>query len=198
MDRLAPLPSGKASPERTLFFVEPEYAPGTLRMTAIGPRALQEGKRASYPLTFWNDPKVNIGLLQNTGRVAARGWAGNPVFDPFTWTGIFLFDFKYDDKGRVVEATPVPDETRGRSFAETLTFTWEDSTNHLKSVSSKSYRRTLEYDKKGRLVSEESTFRKAKGRTFYQYAGNSVVPQKATSTSVFEQQQRISAFQPGN
>ena len=120
------------------------------------------------------------------------------MFDPFIWTGIFLFDFKYDDKGRVIEANPVPDETRGRSFAETLAFTWEDSTNHLKSVSSKSYRRTLEYDKKGRLVSEESTLPKRKGRTSYQYAGDSVVPHKATSSSVFEQQQRISLFQLGN
>jgi hypothetical protein len=196
--RSSPPAGGKSGPERTLFFVEPEYAPGTLRMTAIGPRALQEGKRVSYALTFWNDPKVNVGLLQSAGRAAARGWAGNPVFDPFIWTGIFLFDFKYDDKGRVIEANPVPDETRGRSFAETLAFTWEDSTNHLKSVSSKSYRRTLEYDKKGRLVSEESTLPKRKGRTSYQYAGDSVVPHKATSSSVFEQQQRISLFQLGN
>jgi hypothetical protein len=65
--------NAKVSDGQTTSFVEPEYAPGTLRMTAIGPRAIQEGKRVSYPLTFWNDPKVNVGLLQASGRLAARG-----------------------------------------------------------------------------------------------------------------------------
>jgi hypothetical protein len=187
-----------SDPGQTIFFVEAEYASNTLRMTAIAPRALQDGKRISYPLTFWNDPKVNIGLLQATGRAAARGWAGNPVFDPFVWTGIFLFDFKYDDKGRVIQATPVPDETRGRSFFETLNFVWEDSTNRLKEINSKSYRRTLKYDTKGRLVSEEAVFGKLKATTSYEYAGNNVSPLRATSNSVFDRQQRAVFFQPGN
>lgn len=182
---------------QTTFFVDVEYAPGTLRMTAVAPRTIQEGKRVAYALTFWNDPRVNVALLQNTGKSAARGWAGNPVFDPFIWSGVYLFDFKYDDKGRVVEATPVPDETRGRSFSETLNFSWDNS-NRLMSVSSKSYRRTLKYDNKGRLVSEVAAFRNIRAETNYEYTGNSIIPRSATSSSVFDQQRRSIFFQAGN
>ena len=188
----------KGDSGHTTFFVDVEYAPGTLRMTGVGPRGTQDGKRVSYPLTFWNDPRVNIGLLQATGKVAARGWSGNPVFDPFIWTGVYLFDFKYDDKGRVIEALPVADETRGRSFSEALTFQWDDATNRLKAITSKSYQRILKYDNKGRLVSEEATFRKVKATTSYQYAGDGVVPRRAISNSVFDQQQRSAFFQSGN
>jgi hypothetical protein len=189
---------GKAGAGQTTFYVEPEYAPGTLRMTAIGPRAIQEGKRISYPVTYWNDPRVNVDLLQKSGRLAARGWAGNAVFDPLVWNGIYLFDFKYDSKGRVIEAVPVPDETRGRSFSETLTVTWDDATDRLKSISSKSYRRTMEYDNRGRLVAEEATFNKAKERTSYQYSGDGPMPRRATNQSVFDKQQRQASFQQAN
>lgn len=196
--KTASKPEERADPGQTTFFVDVEYAPGTLRMTAIGPRAIQEGKRMTYSLTFWNDPRINVSLLQATGKPAGRGWAGNPVFDPFIWSGVYLFDFKYDEKGRVIEATPVPDETRGRSFSETLTFTWDDATDRLKMISSKSYRRVMKYDNKGRLVSEEATFRNEKADTNYQYAGDNVVPRLAVSNSVFDQQHRTAFFQTGN
>ncbi len=191
-------PVVKGGNGQTTFLVDVEYAPGTLRMTSISPRAIQEGKRVTYPLTFWNDPRINVSLLQATGKAAARGWTGNPVFDPFIWSGVFLFDFKYDEKGRVVEAVPVPDETRGRSFSETLTFTWDDATNRLETISSKSYKRVMKYDNKGRLVSEEATFRNTKAETSYQYAGNNALPRLAFSNSVFDQQRRSVVFQTGN
>ena len=169
--------STKRSDESILFEAEPKYERKTLSMLEIGPRASSTGERPTYPLTYWNSPTVDPGLiLRFTGRQVARGWAGNPFFHPFIWRGFYLFDLTYDELGRVVKATPVVEEAGARidPFSEPLQFTWQGSSLRLISIRGvrSGYQRELDYDTNGRLKAEKINYPKGHGSIEYTYAGS--------------------------
>ena len=56
----------------------------------------------------------------------------------------------------------------------------------------------MEYDNRGRLVVEEVSFGKSKTKTSYQYSGDSPIPRRAASQSVFDRLERNATFQQGN
>jgi hypothetical protein len=173
------------------FSAEPQYAPGSVRMTAIGER----GSRTPYSLTYLNTPGRNVKLLaKEKHRPVARGWAPNPFFHPFYWKKIYLFDLTYDDKDRVVKAEPVTSDDNqqiDRNFSQTLEFAWEGGSNRLLSITGdRGYKRVLKYDGKSRLVEEKITDPKGNGSIHYEYAGSKLVPRAAVCVSNFYEKHR--------
>jgi len=172
--------SGKSnSPagQSTMFEVEPKYDRQALSMLEIGSRANSAGDRTSYALTYLNSPSVDPDLVRRfTGRHIARGWAGNPFFHPFIWSGLYIFDLTYDALGRVATATPIREESGARTdpFSEPLQFTWDGSSNRLMSIKGTrtGYLRELAYDKDGRLKSEAIKYPKGHGSIEYEYVGS--------------------------
>jgi hypothetical protein len=64
----------------------------------------QGGSTSGY-LTLWNNPRVDTRLAHMvTGKRVAVGFSGNHYFHPFAWDAIHLFEFDYDDQGRVTHA----------------------------------------------------------------------------------------------
>jgi hypothetical protein len=182
------------------FYAEPFYAPRSVQMMAIGPRGTWEDPEKGSPLVYLNSKGSNVRLLSSIGqRQIARGWAGNPFFHPFYWRKVFLFDFVYDEKGRVVEARPVrPDVSqRADEFSQVLRFQWEDGTNRLLSVTgSQGYSRVLKYDQKGRLEQESIKYVKNdKGEIQYDYRGDEMMPFRAHCDSdIYEKQEKTVVF----
>jgi hypothetical protein len=176
-----------------LFEFYPRYVANSVRMEGIGKRPSPDNAEVKQ-LVYWNDTQMNVPALQKSGRLVARGWAGNPVFDPFVWNSIYLFQLKYDDKGRVTQAIPVPDETRGGdTFAETLNFVW-DNDDRLQSVKSANYSRILRYDSRKRLVAEEVKFGKLNGNITYRYRGDDPTPFAAKSSNDYDKYERAVVF----
>ncbi|MFN7997599.1 MAG: hypothetical protein U0Q18_28530 [Bryobacteraceae bacterium] len=80
----------------------------------------QGGSSAGY-LTLWNNPRIDTRLAwKATGKRAAVGFSGNRFFHPFVWDGIHLFEFDYDDQGRVLHAWELGDPRPSR-----LDMTWD-------------------------------------------------------------------------
>jgi hypothetical protein len=181
----------------TIFDVELKYDPQVLTLVSI-----QSPGRQLSDIAYLNSPRLDPGLVaQFTGRQVARGWAGNPFFHPFVWTGLYLFDFAYDALGRVVAATPVADEpgVRPDPFSEPLEFTWYKDTRLLQTVHGKKsgYLRQLYYDKKGLLTSEIVTYRKGdKGSIEYAYYSGSDHLRSAISRDNFwDKDERVAYFE---
>ncbi len=176
-------PVGQA--EHATFSAEPQYAPGSVRMTAIGPR----GGGSSYQLIYLNSPNVNVALLsKEKHKSVAMGWAPNPFFHPFYWKKLFLFELTYDDKGRVIKAKPFVSDANQRldSHSQILNFEWENGSNRLRRIKGElGYERTLVYDSKNRLVEEKITDPKGNGSIRYQYTGNRLTPREAVCHSNF-------------
>lgn len=84
-------------------------------------RSDPDGNSSSGYLTLWNNPRLDTRLAWKvTGKRAAVGFSGNKFFHPFVWDAIHLFEFDYDDQGRVLHAWELGDATAPR-----LDFTWE-------------------------------------------------------------------------
>jgi hypothetical protein len=173
------------APSIPLFVAEPTYDRQRFRMTGISSRASVAQDKNVIPLHFLNSPDFDVRLAERLMGKAfpatdlksqTRGWAGNPFFHPFLWTGIFVFDLQYDDQGRIRQAIPVNlDASRPTSaFSETLNFSWEGNSTRLLSIKGSKYSRTMTYDGKGRLVEEKISYAGGKGTIKYSYVGNSM------------------------
>jgi hypothetical protein len=165
------------------FFALPYYKPGTVYMAGISPRGVLESGQPLYRLAYVNDSAVNVVK----GAVQARGWAANPFFHPFYWKKLLLFDFVYDDLGRVVRAVPirVDDNQSLDTFSQTLTFKWDGNTKRLMSIAGdKGYLRVMIYDSKNRLIDEKITdsFSKGTGNIHYVYKGDKLTSAVCEST----------------
>ena len=194
--------SSSKNPRATpVFEAEPRYDRKALSMLEIGSPATTTGQRSLYSLTYLNSPGVDPDLVYRfTGKQIARGWAGNPFFHPFIWTGFYLFDLTYDGLGRLVTATPVKEEAGARPdpFSEPLQFTWQGDSNRLLTIHgvSSGYTRELSYDSRGRLKSERIKHPKGSGSIDYEYSGDSVLPSAAKSDdSFYDKAQRLVQFE---
>jgi len=183
------------------FAAEPTYHRPTLTMIEVGPRANSTGERVKYALTYWNSPTMDVDLVQRqTKKQIARGWAGNPFFHPFIWNGFYIFNLTYDDRGRVILATPVSEGpgTQRDKFSELLEFTWAPDSPQLLSIRGtvSGYLRTLYYDKAGLLKSEVISYgKRGGGRIDYSYVPNSAVMASARATDEFyDGRTRLIAF----
>jgi hypothetical protein len=131
---------------------------------------------------------VKLLAKEKRGSVT-RGWAPNPFFHPFYWKKIFLFELTYDDKDRVIKATPVVNDANQRLdpvFSQVLEFAWEGDSNRLLSITgNRGYKRVLKYDGKNRLVEEKITDPKGNGSIHYEYAGAKLLPRAAVCSSGF-------------
>jgi hypothetical protein len=177
---------GAIQPLVPIFVAEPEYDRQHFHMMAIGSKAGTNKSNNSIPLQYANHLDFDIrqlerfndtGLPLATAKSQTRGWAGNPYFHPFIWTGIYIFDLQYDLQGRISTATPATIDPSRPSFGEPLTFTWQDKTNRLLSIKGQKYARTMEYDEHGRLIKENITLTNStktpyKGTITYHYVGN--------------------------
>jgi hypothetical protein len=165
--------TGAGVPKETIVFeIEPRYDRKHVCMTAVGSKAGSADDRQVIDLRYLNSPDLDPVLASEfTGRTVTRGWAGNPFFHPFIWSGIFVFDLTYDELGRLKEATPVTlDASRPRSsFSESLKFSWDGKSKRLLSIGGERYRRTMEYDKQGRLRSERIVYPRGRGKIEYVY-----------------------------
>ena len=115
----------------------------------------QGGSTSGY-LTLWNNPRVDTRLAHMvTGKRVAVGFSGNHYFHPFAWDAIHLFEFDYDDAGRVMHAWELDEPASPR-----FDFAWDGK--RLLGISAKTatgsvvYSRTLNYSGE-RLVSEAIT-----------------------------------------
>jgi len=193
--------TGESIPSK-IFEAEPKYDRRDLSMLEIGSRATSVGERTAYALTYLNSPGVDPDLvLRFTGRQIARGWAGNPFFHPFIWSGFYVFDLVYDPLGRVVTATPIREEAGARPdpFSEPLKFTWDGDTKRLVSIrgTRSGYLRELNYDKNGRLTSERITYPKGHGSISYEYSPNSRRLSGAKcEDNFYDRRQRLVRFEP--
>jgi hypothetical protein len=168
------------------FRAVPFYKPGTVNMSGISLGGAAEAKQPPYKLAYINDATVNVAK----GAVPARGWAANPFFHPFYWKKLLLFDFTYDDLGRVVKAVPAKadDNQSLDAFSQTLTFKWDGKSNRLLSiVGDRGYTRVMTYDNKNRLSTEKMTDQASKGEgsIHYEYKGDRMTPTSATCESSF-------------
>lgn len=129
----------------------------------------QGGSSAGY-LTLWNNPRIDTRLAWKvTGKRAAVGFSGNRFFHPFAWDGIHLFEFDYDENGRVLHAWEL-----GESNAVRLDFTW-DGQRLLKitgrdasPAQAVQYTRVLNYNG-DRLTSEVITYEGKSSKIEYKY-----------------------------
>jgi hypothetical protein len=80
-----------------------------------------EGGASAGFLTLWNSPRLDTRLaFKMTGKRAAVGFSGNSFFHPFAWDGIHLFEFDYDEQGRVLHAWELDNPGAAR-----LDFAWD-------------------------------------------------------------------------
>jgi len=192
--------STPTGPPTVTFEAEPKYDRQALSMLEIGSRATSTGERTSYPITYLNSPGVDPDLVfRFTGRQIARGWAGNPFFHPFIWSGFYVFDLSYDRLGRVSTATPIREAAGSRTdpFSEPLQFTWEGDSKKLMSIrgTRSGYLRELVYGGDGRLESEKISFPKGRGTIEYEYLPGSVQLRSAkTEDNFYDKRERIVLF----
>jgi hypothetical protein len=192
--------NAKVSTETTVFEAEPAYDREHVHMTAVGAKANSAGERKLTTLRYINSLDFDPVLAERySNKVVTTGWAGNPFFHPFLWTGIFVFDLSYDELGRIKEAVPVTsDPSRPRSpFSERLKFSWDGRSKRLLSIAGPNYKRELAYDRQGRLQREKIVYRNGKGTIEYTYAGkNNTLKQARCEDNFFDRTKRTVSFSP--
>jgi hypothetical protein len=124
-----------------------------------------------YPVLLSN-PRLNPDVFAMLERPAALGFAGNPYFNPFVWTGLHMFRFSYDKQGRVESAAEV-------GVNRTARFAWDGDRLQSVTVSSEAggqpeYRRDLSYTG-DRLVSESVSYNGKHSKITYKYQGDKLV-----------------------
>lgn len=178
--------------------LEPRYDREHAYMVDIAHKANSIGERRSIPLLYLNSPDFDPLLAAKfTGNMLTRGWAGNPFFHPFFWTGIYCFDLDYDELGRIRKAIPtnVSDGCARSPYSEPLAFTWDGASKRLIWIKGAKYNRHMTYDHQGRLRSEKIAYAKGNGTINYEYEGATMRMKKATcSDSVLDKAKRIVIF----
>lgn len=187
-------PNERDAKDALVFEATPDYGSlSSLVMRKIG----------GNPLVYWGSSDLDVQLIERfTTKNVARGWAGNPYFHPFIWYGLFLFEFVYDDLGRVTSANPVAEAAGSRpdSASEPLVFKWDGTSYRLLSIAGtrSGYLRTMHYDGRGRLKSETIRSRRGSGSIEYTYAGNSIqLVEAATEDNFFDKRVRRVRFDLG-
>jgi tetratricopeptide (TPR) repeat protein len=145
------------------FFDYFETAPQVARVGAG--KAASDAKAVEIMLP--SSPAVNTRILALLGRPAAIGFAPNPYFNPFVWTGLHTFRFSYDEFGRVESAAEI-------GASRVAKFAW--SGERLQSISvygangdkEPVYRRTMSYSG-GKLMSETVEHGGKQYKTTYKY-----------------------------
>ena len=129
-----------------------------------------QGGSTSGTLALWNNPRVDTRLAHLvTGKRVAVGFSGNHYFHPFAWDAIHLFEFDYDDEGRVRHAWEIDEPNSPR-----IDFTWSGRrllsvTAHTRGQqSSVVYSRTLNYSG-DKLTSETITHAGKTSHIQYKY-----------------------------
>jgi hypothetical protein len=122
-------------------------------------------------LTLLNNPRVDPEMaFLVTGNRITTGFSGNAFFSPFVWDAIHIFDFVYDQHGRVTVALEHGD--RGQ-----LEFSWNDK--RLTKIIKRSdrspdapivYTRTLNYSG-DKLASEVISYNGRTSKIVYKYDG---------------------------
>ena len=128
-----------------------------------------QGGSTSGALALWNNPRVDTRLAHLvTGKRVAVGFSGNHFFHPFAWDAIHLFEFDYDDEGRVIHAWEIDEVNPPR-----IDFAWNG--RRLVSVTARTspqgsvvYSRTLNYNG-DRLTGETITHAGKTARIQYKY-----------------------------
>ena len=195
-NRKGAVPTGPAT---VIFEAEPKYDRQALSMLEVGSRATSAGERTSYSLTYLNSPGVDPDLVfRFTGRQIARGWAGNPFFHPFIWSGFYVFDLTYDRLGRVATATPIREAAGSRTdpFSEPLQFTWDGDSQRLLSIKGtrSGYLREMKY-KDNRLEEETVTYPRGHGTISYEYFADGVHLKSAKlEDNFYDKRERIVLF----
>jgi hypothetical protein len=203
----APQPTAGDRDQRDFYF---EYYPDFPQVLRVGGERIQGapagqatgGPRAAAPspaaqasvqppqgeregswsfVTLFNNPRLDPLLASRiVGRRVAQGFAPNPLFHPFAWEGVYLFEFAYDEQGRVEYAwckNPPPGWPRAARYE----FTWDG--NHLTGIILRAegksdapilYQRTLNYSA-NKLVSETILVEGKRSRIDYKYSGNRLV-----------------------
>ena len=128
-----------------------------------------QGGSTSGALALWNNPRVDTRLAHLvTGKRVAVGFSGNHFFHPFAWDAIHLFEFDYDDEGRVIHAWEIDEVNPPR-----IDFAWNG--RRLASVTARTnpqgsvvYSRTLNYNG-DRLTGETITHAGKTSHIQYKY-----------------------------
>jgi len=128
-----------------------------------------QGGSTSGALALWNNPRVDTRLAHLvTGKRVAVGFSGNHFFHPFAWDAIHLFEFDYDDEGRVIHAWEFDEVNPPR-----IDFAWNG--RRLASVTARTnpqgsvvYSRTLNYNG-DRLTGETITHAGKTSHIQYKY-----------------------------
>jgi hypothetical protein len=192
--------SRPGDPARRVAALEPQYDAQRVYMKGIGTAPNSSGQRTVLWLRYLTSPDYDPQLAAKlAGKALTRGWAGNPFFHPFLWNDIFLFDFEYDDLGRISKATPVSDVSSRPSsgFSEPLTFKWDGRTSRLVSITGKKYTRLMTYDDRGRLIREDIRYQGGgEGQIEYEYVGKTMQLLQATCKDDFyDKAQRVISFE---
>lgn len=120
-------------------------------------------------VTLANSSRVDARLAYElTGKRVTIGFSGNSYFHPFAWDGTHLFEFDYDERGRVRKAWEQDKGTR-------VDFSWYDDDRLREIVVSEDkpngavlYTRTLNYER-DRLDSETIRFNGKSAKIEYRY-----------------------------
>ena len=131
-----------------------------------------------------------IALLED--RAPATGFAGNPYFNPFVWSGLHTFQYSYDKNGRVEQATEIGAARHAR-------FQWDG--NRLQSIAVFAdkdterpvYRRSLSWTG-DRLVSETVEYGGRQYRINYKYVGDRLTEAEFDDNGAHDGQSRTIRF----
>jgi tetratricopeptide (TPR) repeat protein len=137
----------------------------------VSPDGEPADARWQYPI-FLSNPRVNPDVLAMLEGPATVGFAGNPYFNPFVWTGLHVFRLGYDKQGRVESAAEVGANRVAR-------FAWDG--DRLQSIgvaaeggAEPDYTRNLSYSG-DRLTGEMVNFNGKRSRITYKYQGDKLV-----------------------
>jgi hypothetical protein len=152
---------------------------GDLRVV-VSPDGEPAGRAWQY-LTFLSNPHVNPDVLALLEGPATIGFAGNPYFNPFVWTGLHLFRFNYDEQGRVASAVEIGANRVAR-------FAWDGDRLQSIAVSAEgggepAYMRNLAYSG-DRLVSESVAYNGKRSKITYKYQGDKLVEAEMEDSAV--------------
>jgi hypothetical protein len=135
-----------------------------------------------------------------TGKTVGAVIAGNPYFQPFVWTGVYLFLVEYDDHGRVKSAKQqaTGDPAAGPpAVLHNFEFTWDVDGTHLMAIAEQgtgTYRRTMTYGG-GKLLSEAISSNAVHAKIDYKYNAGRLVEADCSEDATLDRRSRKVTFQ---
>jgi YD repeat-containing protein len=147
-----------------------DYFENASQVARVGEGKADAGSKG-VGIVLPSSPAVNPDVLALLERPATVGFAPNPYFNPFVWTGMHSFRFAYDKQGRVESAAEIGAPRLAR-------FTWTG--DRLQSISVYAtdgareqpvYKRSMSYSA-GKLISETVDYGGKQYRIIYKYVGD--------------------------